>query len=124
MLPYEKQLFYKQKQVADNLKRIGKIQLPTINSIIPCAATREYRNKLEYTFATKKFIPEETFRTLLQQNISIEAAANKPVAGFHAKGVFDKVVEINTCHLQQEPTNALRKPLQHLPCKIISLFMI
>jgi len=109
MLPYERQLFYKQKQVADNLKRIGKIPLPEIMPIIGCGNTTQYRNKLEYTFSTKKFIPDNEFKKLKEQNIPPETAAIQDVAGFHAKGVFDKVVEIDVCHLQPEPSNEMRK---------------
>jgi len=109
MLPYERQLFYKQKQVADNLKRIGKIPLPEIMPIIGCVETRQYRNKLEYTFAAKKFIPDAEFRKMKAAGEDTEAAMIQQVGGFHAKGVFDKVVEINTCHLQREPTNLIRK---------------
>ena len=57
MLPYEQQLVYKQKQVTDNLQRIGRISLPPILPIIGAGITRGYRNKMEYTFATRKFIP-------------------------------------------------------------------
>ncbi len=107
MLPYEKQLFYKQKQVNDNLSRIGKIGLPAISPIIGAEKTKQYRNKLEYTFATGKFMPAEEFRKMKAEGIS---AADMPgAAGFHAKGFFDKVVEIDTCHLQSEPTNLIRK---------------
>lgn len=109
MLPYEKQLFYKQKQVADNLKRIGRFELPGISPIIGCSETRYYRNKLEYTFATKKFIGESEFRQLKASGADMDAILMQPVAGYHAKGVFDKIVPINTCHLQHEPTNELRK---------------
>lgn len=108
-LPYEKQLQYKQQQVVDNLTRIGKIQLPEILPIAGCRNTIRYRNKLEYTFSNKRYIPDEEFALLNR-----EEAANahyKDVAGYHAKGVFDKVVEIDTCHLQDEPTNALRKTI-------------
>jgi 23S rRNA (uracil1939-C5)-methyltransferase len=111
MLPYEQQLLYKQKQVADNLKRIGKIILPDISPIIGCEDTRHYRNKLEYTFSAKKFIPDEEFRKLKAMNADIDAAGLQNVAGFHAKGVFDKVVEIDVCHLQPEPSNQLRKAI-------------
>jgi len=111
MLPYERQLFYKQKQVADNLKRIGKIPLPEIMPIIGCEETKQYRNKLEYTFATKRFIPDDEFRRLKAAGLDTESAMLQDVGGFHAKGVFDKVVEINTCHLQPEPTNFLRKEI-------------
>ena len=109
MLPYERQLFYKQKQVADNLRRIAKIPLPEIMPIIGCEETTHYRNKLEYTFATKKFIPDDVFKSMKAQGLDTEAAMLQEVGGFHAKGVFDKVVEIDTCHLQAEPTNLMRK---------------
>ena len=108
MLPYNRQLFYKQKQVTDNLQRIGKVPLPEIMPIIGCETTRQYRNKMEYTFATKKFIPDDEFASLKAAGIDTVAAMMQEVGGFHAKGVFDKVVEINTCHLQAEPTNLLR----------------
>jgi len=111
MLPYEQQLFYKQKQVADNLKRIGKITLPEISPIIGCEQTTQYRNKLEYTFSTKKFIPDEEFKELKKLHADIDEAVTQEVAGFHAKGVFDKIVEIDVCHLQPEPTNLLRKAI-------------
>jgi 23S rRNA (uracil1939-C5)-methyltransferase len=98
MLPYEKQLFYKQKQVSDNLGRIGKIPLPEMNPIIGADQIRQYRNKLEYTFATGKFIPTEEFRRMKAEGTF---SANQPgAAGFHVRGFFDKVVEIDTCHLQ------------------------
>lgn len=111
MLSYEQQLFYKQKQVADNLKRIGKVPLPEILPIIGCEQTTQYRNKLEYTFSSKKFIPEDEFRELKSLHADIDAAVMQNVAGFHAKGVFDKIVEIDICHLQPEPSNLLRKTI-------------
>ncbi len=106
MLPYEKQLYYKQKQVSDNLNRIGKVVLPPMSAIIGADQTRQYRNKLEYTFATGKYIPAEEFKRMKAEGISTEQAG---AAGFHARGFFDKVVEIDTCHLQEEPTNLVRK---------------
>lgn len=107
MLPYEKQLFYKQKQVTDNLTRIAKISLPEIAPIIGADFTRGYRNKMEYTFATRKYIPTEEFRRMKAEGIDFN---NQPgAAGFHVRGFFDKVVEIDTCHLQEEPTNLIRK---------------
>ncbi len=106
MLPYEKQLFYKQKQVSDNLGRIAKVALPEINTIIGADQTRLYRNKLEYTFATGKFIPTEEFRRMKAEGTLVK---EQGAAGFHVRGFFDKVVEIDTCHLQEEPTNHIRK---------------
>jgi 23S rRNA (uracil1939-C5)-methyltransferase len=101
MLPYEQQLKYKQQQVADNLRRIGKVELPGILPIIGAEETRRYRNKMEYTFSNKRFLlPEELNNP--------EISHNENVAGFHARGLFDKVVPIFECHLQAEPTNYLR----------------
>lgn len=108
-LPYEKQLLYKQKQVIDNLSRIGKVQLPPIFEIIGAETTRQYRNKMEYTFCNKKYIPTEEFRRL---RASGEEIINEGgFAGFHAKGIFDKIVDIDVCHLQHEPTNLIRKAI-------------
>ena len=107
MLPYEKQLHYKQKQVMDNLERIAKVPLPPITPIMGAGKTRRYRNKIEYTFATGKFIPTEEFRRMKAAGITL---TDQPgAAGFHVRGFFDKVVEIDTCHLQEEPTNLIRK---------------
>jgi 23S rRNA (uracil1939-C5)-methyltransferase len=105
MLPYSRQLEYKQRQVWDNLKRIGKVVLPEMFPILGAAETRYYRNKLEYTFGNKRFLKTEE---LGDAGISGE----QDVAGFHARGMFDKVVDIDTCYLQSEPTNAIRKAVK------------
>lgn len=107
MLPYEQQLRYKQKQVTDNLTRIGRIALPEIQPIIGAGDTRYYRNKMEYTFASRRYIPSEEFRQMKEQGI--DPGDLPGAAGFHARGFFDKVVAIDTCHLQEEPTNLIRK---------------
>ena len=105
MLPYSLQLKYKQQQVEDVLRRIGKVALPSITPILGAPETRYYRNKIEYTFSSRRFLlPEEL------NNPEITPAQD--VAGFHAKGLFDKVVDIDTCHLQAEPTNRLRKAVR------------
>ncbi|HEU4858533.1 MAG TPA: 23S rRNA (uracil(1939)-C(5))-methyltransferase RlmD [Chitinophagaceae bacterium] len=121
MLPYDKQLFYKRQQVEDNLKRIGKIELPEIPAVLGADETKWYRNKLEYTFSSKRFIPESEFRNFQEQNESSKSKEGEKVvptsrdrdgaSGFHAKGLFDKVVEIERCWLQAEPTNAIRKTI-------------
>ena len=106
MLPYEKQLQYKQTQVEETLRRIGKIELRGFEPILGAALDRRYRNKMEYTFGTKRFLlPEE----LSDENIS----PVQDVAGFHAQGIFDKVVDIKTCHLQEEPTNKIRLAIRN-----------
>jgi 23S rRNA (uracil1939-C5)-methyltransferase len=102
MLPYPRQLQYKQQQVEDTLRRIGKIALPVIRPILGAPESVRYRNKMEYTFSSRRFLlPEE----LNDPTVSSE----QRVAGFHARGLFDKVVDIDLCHLQEEPTNRLRK---------------
>jgi len=105
MLPYEKQLEYKQQQVRDNLQRIGKVALPPIAPILGAQQTKYYRNKMEYTFGTKRFL---TTQEIGNPDIS----SDEEVAGFHAKGMFDKLVNIDTCYLQAEPTNVIRKAIR------------
>ncbi len=101
MLPYDQQLKYKQKQVEETLKRIGKVALPAILPIAGAAETRFYRNKLEYTFSNKRFL-------LSTELNNPEITSDQNVAGYHARGLFDKVVDIETCYLQREPTNGIR----------------
>jgi len=101
MLPYEMQLEYKHRQVEETLKRIGKVALPPFQPILGAAETKYYRNKIEYTFGNKRFLLKEE---LADESINGE----QNVAGFHAKGLFDKVVDIETCYLQAEPTNEIR----------------
>jgi 23S rRNA (uracil1939-C5)-methyltransferase len=105
MLPYPLQLKYKQKQVEDVLQRIGKVTLPPITPILGAPRSTHYRNKIEYTFSSRRFLlPKE----LHDPNITPQ----QNVAGFHARGLFDKVVDIDTCYLQEEPTNRLRKAVR------------
>ena len=105
MLPYPLQLQYKQQQVEDNLRRIGKLALPPVTPILGASQTTLYRNKIEYTFSNKRF--------LLPQELHDPAiTSGQDVAGFHARGLFDKVVDIDICHLQEEPTNRLRKAVK------------
>lgn len=104
MLPYEQQLKYKQQQVTDNLQRIGKVELPEMMPIIGAEQTARYRNKMEYTFSNKRFLLAEELHNPL-------ISPDEDVAGFHARGYFDKVVPIIECHLQDEPTNFIRLAL-------------
>ncbi len=101
MLPYSRQLVYKQQQVSDQLSRIGHIELPEMQPIIGSPHERYYRNKLEFTFSTNRYL---TFEEIANREEKIEPV---PALGFHAPGIFDKVVEIHTCYLQHEPTNTL-----------------
>ena len=113
MLPYAKQLQYKQKQVSDNLKRIGKVLLPEMLPIVGAAEDRYYRNKLEYTFSTKEYIPAQDFRKMKEEEVlPSEQGLSEKALGFHAKGFFDKVVHIEKCWLQSEPTNLIRNAVR------------
>ncbi|HEV3223674.1 MAG TPA: 23S rRNA (uracil(1939)-C(5))-methyltransferase RlmD [Puia sp.] len=105
MLPYEKQLEYKQEQVLQSLKRIGKLEFPEIRPILGSARTTGYRNKLEYTFSNRRYLLKEE---LADRKISTIQNA----AGFHARGIFDKVVDVDICYLQEEPTNWIRKEVR------------
>ena len=101
-LPYEKQLFYKQKQVADQLKRLGRIELPDVMPIIGSKENLFYRNKLEFSFSNKRWLSQEE---ISQDQVLIEKSE---ALGFHVPGLFDKIVDIRACWLQPEPSNALR----------------
>ncbi|MDR1553385.1 MAG: 23S rRNA (uracil(1939)-C(5))-methyltransferase RlmD [Prevotellaceae bacterium] len=103
-LPYNEQLFYKQKQVADQLQRIGKIDFPHMNDIIASPKITEYRNKLEFTFSCKRWITQNE----IDENTVIE---NYNALGFHIPQLFDKVLNINHCYLQPEPSNTIRKAI-------------
>ena len=111
MLPYDKQLHFKHQQVIDNLTRIAKVPLPEIMPIVGADRTSGYRNKVEYTFATKKYYTQKEFDAFKAEGKEMKDFMFGSFGGFHAKGSFDKVVEINECHLQVEPTNAIRKSI-------------
>lgn len=100
-LPYEEQLRFKTSQVRDQLTRIGKIELPEIASCLGSAATRFYRNKLEFTFADRRWLTREE----VESGAALDAA---PAVGFHIPNMFDKVLDIRTCWLQPDPSNAIR----------------
>lgn len=100
-LPYEYQLQFKQQQVVDNLTRIGKIELPEILPIKGSARQRAYRNKLEYTFSNRSWL---TFEQMQDETIYTDRNA----LGFHIPGMFDKVLDIKYCGLQDDISNRIR----------------
>ena len=104
-LPYPKQLYYKQKQIVDQLTRIGKIALPQVSPIIGSANETFYRNKLEFTFSNRRW------RTYDEINSGKEIE-NKGALGFHIPGLFDKVIDIEKCWLQPEPSNRIRDAIR------------
>jgi 23S rRNA (uracil1939-C5)-methyltransferase len=105
ILPYTEQIRYKQKQVSDNLTRIGKIEIPAILPIIGSVRTEFYRNKLEFTFSNKRWKTYE------------EVAEGKEfdtmnAVGFHIPGQFDKVLDIEKCWLQTDISNKIRNEVR------------
>ena len=107
MIPYELQARYKGQQAEEQLRRISGLAIPEIKPIIPAPRDRYYRNKLEFTFSSKRY------RTAGElKEAQGEKLAEEPALGFHAPGLFDKVVPIHTCYLQLEPTNTLLSVLR------------
>jgi 23S rRNA (uracil1939-C5)-methyltransferase len=104
-LPYPLQLKFKQKQVVDNLSRIGKVDLPFTEPIIGSPDIYLYRNKLEYTFSNKRWLTEDEIS-------SDTVFKNGDALGFHIPGLFDKVLDIKECLLQPEPTNEIRNAVR------------
>ena len=108
ILPYEAQLKYKQQEIVDNLTRIGKVELPEISPIMGSKHIYEYRNKLEFTCADRKWLPWE----------AIEAAGGLDKVdtayglGFHIPNCFDKVLDITECHLMPEINNRIRNGIR------------
>ncbi|GHV67590.1 23S rRNA (uracil-5-)-methyltransferase RumA [Bacteroidia bacterium] len=100
-LPYDKQLEFKQQEVMDNLQRIGKVENSTICPIIGSEKQKYYRNKLEFTFCSKRFLTYEEVKTGGD-------IAPSPALGFHVPNLFDKVVDIEHCYLQSSPSNEIR----------------
>ncbi len=111
MLPYEKQLQYKQREVEENLKRIGKIDLPEILPIIGAAQTQFYRNKLEFTFSNRRFLSRgksDSTDSLESLEVISQERPGQPALGFHVPKIFGKVIDIKECYLQEEPSNRIR----------------
>lgn len=105
-LPYSFQLDCKQRQVKDAMERIAKIEIPEITPILGSENIYEYRNKMEYTFSNKKWLTFDQLR-------SGEEFPDRDAAGFHISGAFDKVLDINRCHLQDDFGNRLRLFVKH-----------
>ena len=105
-LPYEKQIAYKQQQVVDNLTRIGHLDLPEISPIIGSEKTQFYRNKLEFTFSNKRWLT----------TVDMQSGKTYPTMnalGFHIPGMFDKVLDIEKCWLQDDISNQIRNFIKH-----------
>lgn len=104
-LPYEEQLRFKQKQVWDNLTRIGKIELPEMLPILGSKHVARYRNKLEFGFSNKKWLTSEQVASGVQFDCM-------DAVGFHIPGAFDKILDIEECHLMDDINNRLRNGIR------------
>ena len=98
---YEHQLFFKQKEIENNLSRIGKVALPDITPILGAKEQYFYRNKMEFSFSDSKWLT-------LEQIKGDTIITDKNALGFHIPGMWDKILNLNKCHLQKDPSNALR----------------
>ena len=104
-IPYSEQIAFKQQQVVDQLTRIGHLELPEISPILGSAKTDHYRNKLEFTFAPKRW---KTYEEVARG----EEITDTPALGFHIPSMFDKILDIDYCHLQPSPSNEIRNEVK------------
>ena len=114
-LPYPEQLKFKQQQVQDQLTRIGKIELPEFRPILGSVKTQEYRNKLDYGCANKRYLTKEQIATLPNdESLSLK---DVPAIGFHITGAFDKILPIEKCWLMNDLHNQIRNEIQDYAMK-------
>ncbi|TMU55975.1 23S rRNA (uracil(1939)-C(5))-methyltransferase RlmD [Flagellimonas algicola] len=104
-MAYEHQLFYKQKEVENNLQRIGGVELPETMSILGSEKQYFYRNKMEFSFSSSRWLTEQEIN-------SEEEIVDRNALGFHIPGMWDKILDINKCHLQEDPSNAIRTAIR------------
>ena len=104
-MQYEAQLNFKQNEVLNNLSKIGGVTIDKYNKILGSKKTYNYRNKMEFTFSNKRWLTQEEI-------LSNENITDKNALGFHVPGMFDKVIDIKTCHLQDEPSNTIRNRIR------------
>ena len=98
---YEHQLAYKENEVKNNLIRIGHLELPEITPILGCEKTYFYRNKMEFSFSNSRWLT-------LEEINSEEEIDNRNACGFHISGMWDKILDVSKCHLQEDPSNDIR----------------
>ena len=104
-MKYEQQLFYKHNEVKNHLLRIGKIELPEIEPILGSEKQFFYRNKMEFGFSNARWMTDEE----INSKIEFE---NRNALGFHIPKMWDKILDINKCHLQADPSNAIRNSIK------------
>ncbi len=104
-MKYEEQLAYKQKEVINNLIRIGHLDLPEITPILGCKEIYFYRNKMEFSFSDSRWLTNEEIK-------SGKEFDNKNACGFHIPRMWDKILDIDKCHLQEDPSNDIRNSIK------------
>ena len=104
-MKYEEQLFYKEKEVVNNLKRIGHLELPEITPILGSKKHYFYRNKMEFSFSSNRWLTLEEIK-------SDREIDNRNALGFHIAGMWDKILDVNKCHLQEDPSNTIRNSIK------------
>ncbi|MEX0996256.1 MAG: 23S rRNA (uracil(1939)-C(5))-methyltransferase RlmD [Flavobacteriaceae bacterium] len=109
-MKYDDQLFFKQKEVENNLKRIGKVALPEITPILGSAKQYYYRNKMEFSFSDSRWLTFDEIN-------SNQEITNKNALGFHIPGMWDKILDLKECHLQGEPSNTIRLAVRDFATK-------
>jgi 23S rRNA (uracil1939-C5)-methyltransferase len=109
-MAYDKQLFYKNNEVFNHLKRIGKIEFPDFESILGSEKQYFYRNKMEFSFSDSRWLNEAEIS-------SAENIENRSALGFHIPKMWDKILDIEKCHLQQDPSNAIRNSIKAFAIK-------
>ena len=111
-IPYEEQLKMKQQQVFDQLTRIGKVELPEFRPILGSVKTQEYRNKLDFGCANKRWLTSEELKSLLPAPSEGKGAKDTPAIGFHITGAFDKILPIEKCWLMDDLHNEIRNEVR------------
>jgi 23S rRNA (uracil1939-C5)-methyltransferase len=107
---YQEQLFYKQKEVTNNLIRIGHLDLPEVSPIVGSEKTYFYRNKMEFSFSDSRWLTEEELKSEIQFE-------DRNACGFHIPGMWDKILDIKECHLQEDPSNKIRNAIKDFALK-------
>jgi len=104
-MKYEAQLFYKQNEVKQNLERLGHINVVEYIPILGCQTPYMYRNKMEFSFSDSRWLTEDEIK-------SSDLKIDRRALGFHKPGMWDKIIDITNCHLQQNPSNAIRNSVK------------
>ena len=104
-LQYGIQVRYKQQEVADALKRLGHLEFPPVNDILASEKEQHYRNKLEFTFSDRRWLSQDEIE-------SGKEFSDRNALGFHIPGMFDKVIDLQECFLQEEPSNTIRQAVR------------